>query len=271
MLDISPEPECTSGQPGTPFSLVQVSLTKQECIDLKWQVNHYRDLWERARDRERELTAAIALMKKEHKAEVEQLKAQNKERNSQLSHMKHMVFGRSTEKKSRSKQGQEKQSKNTTRQPTTRKRGQQPGTPSHGRRKHENLPVVDQDVDLPDDEKHCPTCRLPFHPFPGCDHCDVIEFRSTDNLIRISSVGFIWPQERLPLASGRLYYLNVQRLLVRNDPQQWPTRQLRLEKQVELIASQRDKELTRPRLAPKARKVLESLANHWEAVADRLS
>ncbi|MBO9482249.1 hypothetical protein J7439_12570 [Salinisphaera sp. G21_0] len=55
-------------------------------------------LWER--DRERELTAAIALMKKEHKAEVEQLKAQNKERNSQLSHMKHMVFGRSSEKKS---------------------------------------------------------------------------------------------------------------------------------------------------------------------------
>ncbi|MBO9492770.1 hypothetical protein J7438_01510 [Thalassotalea sp. G20_0] len=74
MLDISPEPECTSGQPGTPFSLVQVSLTKQEYIDPKWQVNHYRDLWERARDRERELTAAIALMKKEHKAKVEQLK-----------------------------------------------------------------------------------------------------------------------------------------------------------------------------------------------------
>ena len=89
--------------------------------------------------------------------------------------MKHMVFGRSTEKKSRSKKGQEKQSKNTTRPPTSRKRGQQPGTPSHGRRKHDNLPVVDKEVDLPDDEKYCPTCRLPFDPFPGCDHCDVIE------------------------------------------------------------------------------------------------
>ncbi|MBO9482685.1 transposase [Salinisphaera sp. G21_0] len=65
---------------------------------------------------------------------------------------------------------------------------------------------------------------------------------------------------------GRLYYLNEQRLLVRNDPQQWLTRQLRLEKQVELITSQRDQELTRPRLAPKARKVLESLANHWEGL-----
>ncbi|MGI2027161.1 IS66 family transposase [Endozoicomonas acroporae] len=42
---------------------------------------------------------------------------------------------------------------------------------------------------------------------------------------------------------ARLYYLNEQRLLVREDPKQWPTRQLRLEKHAELIASQRDKEL----------------------------
>ena len=65
---------------------------------------------------------------------------------------------------------------------------------------------------------------------------------------------------------ARLYYLNEQRLLVREDPKQWPTRQLRLEKHVERIASQRDKELVRPRLAEKAQKVLESLVNHWEGL-----
>ncbi|WP_422450214.1 hypothetical protein [Endozoicomonas sp. ALB091] len=54
-------------------------------------------------------------VKKGNKAEVDQLKATIKERDSQLSHMKHMVFGRSTEKKNRSKPSQEKQSKNTTR------------------------------------------------------------------------------------------------------------------------------------------------------------
>lgn len=53
---------------------------------------------------------------------------------------------------------------------------------------------------------------------------------------------------------GRLYYLNGQRLAVREDPRQWSTRQPGLEKQVEQIASQRDKELARPRLAIKARK-----------------
>ena len=65
---------------------------------------------------------------------------------------------------------------------------------------------------------------------------------------------------------GRLYYLNGQRLAVRDDPKQWPTRQLRLEKQVEQIASQRSKELTRPQLAIRAKKVLESLENHWEGL-----
>ncbi|WBA82952.1 hypothetical protein [Endozoicomonas sp. GU-1] len=70
-----------------------------------------RDLWKRTRVREQELLATIALMKKDNKAEVDQLKAIIKERDSQLSHMKHMVFGRSTEKKNRSKPSQEKQSK----------------------------------------------------------------------------------------------------------------------------------------------------------------
>ena len=50
------------------ISLVQVTLTKQEFIDLKWQVNHYRDLWKRTRVREQELLATIALMKKDNKA-----------------------------------------------------------------------------------------------------------------------------------------------------------------------------------------------------------
>ncbi|MGO0308472.1 hypothetical protein ACTL6P_18060 [Endozoicomonas acroporae] len=66
------------------------------------------------------------------------------------SYLKHMIFGRSTEKKSRSKQNSEKQGKNTTRPSSNRNRGHQPGTQEHGRRKHENLPVVDQEVDLPE-------------------------------------------------------------------------------------------------------------------------
>lgn len=454
MLDIS-APAPASAQPVTPFSLVQVTLSKQEYIDLKWQANHYQDLWERARDRERELTATISSLKKKHKAEVAQLEAENKDLKSQLAHMKHLVFGRSTEKKNQSKQGKDKSAKNTTRQPSSRNRGQQRGAPGHGRRKYENLPVVDQDVDLPDNEKCCATCRLPFAPFPGCDHCDVIEvevkphkrryhrkrYRKTCNcpttstiitapsparLVNKGTLGLsVWvdiiinkyafsipvnrqlqsyKQHGLDLAAGtvasglqtlpalmepvveccrervcssdrmhadetrwlqwcddsegsekhwlwvfvtveavyysikdsraatvpesvigesegtlvcdrysaykklakdhpliilafcwahvrrdfidasrgdaklekwsvawidriaRLYYLNEQRLLVRDDPQQWQTRQRRVEKQVEQIVSQRDKELARPRLATRARKVLESLVNHWEGL-----
>ena len=77
---------------------------------------HYRDLWKRTRVREQELLATIALMKKDNKAEVDQLKATIKERDSQLSHMKHMVFGRSTEKKKslKTQSGKAKQKYHTT-------------------------------------------------------------------------------------------------------------------------------------------------------------
>ncbi|WP_146000065.1 hypothetical protein [Endozoicomonas acroporae] len=89
MFDIQ-TPESTSGQPvaPTPFSLVQVTLTKQEYIDLKWQANHYQEMFERARQRERELTATIASMKKAHEAEIVRLEAQIKDLHSQLSHNK---------------------------------------------------------------------------------------------------------------------------------------------------------------------------------------
>ena len=73
-------------------------------------------------------------------------------------------------------------------------------------------------------------------------------------------------EHRLGRKNWSFYYLNEQRLLVQDNPEQWPTRQLRLEKQVERIATQRDKELTRPRLATKAKKVLDSLVNHWEGL-----
>lgn len=78
MLEISIS-ECTSGQLDTPFSLVQVTLTKQKDVDLKWQVSHYRDLWVCARDRKQELVATNARMKKEYKTVFDYLNEKIKE------------------------------------------------------------------------------------------------------------------------------------------------------------------------------------------------
>ena len=447
--------------PDTPFGLALITIPKQDYINLKQEANYWQSQYQRVSAREKEARASakatIDQLKKEHKDSLSHYEAQIKELKSQNAHLQHLLFGRSTEKKSKAKQDNQNQSKNTTRQSTNRNRGHQPGTPGHGRRKHENLPVDDIDIDLPEGEQYCATCRLPFKLHPDTDDCDVIEvkvrphirryhrkrYRKTCNcpetptfispppparlvnkgLLGTSiwvdiivnkysfgipinrqlqsykthgldlSVGtiitgmktipalikpvveccrervcsshlkhadetswgvwtgdsednrkhwlwvflsesvqavycsindtraatvpksvigdsegflvcdrysaykklarehpliilaFCWAHVRRDFINacrgdttlekwsaawvdriGRLYYLNGQRLAVRDDPKQWPTRQLRLEKQVEQMASQRSKELTRPQLAIRAKKVLESLENHWEGL-----
>jgi transposase len=56
-----------------------------------------------------------------------------------------------------------------------RPRGQQPGRPSPPRRDHSHLPAVEEVIDLPDDQRRCPCCGLPFDEFPGTDDGQVLE------------------------------------------------------------------------------------------------
>ncbi|MGI9282356.1 MAG: IS66 family transposase [Endozoicomonas sp.] len=86
--------------------------------------------------------------------------------------MKHLVFGRKSEKTS---SASSRKSSNTTRPPSDRKRGRQPGVPGNGCNLHNNLPVVHESVNLPVNEQCCATCHLPFKPFFNDAGCDVIE------------------------------------------------------------------------------------------------
>ena len=43
------------------------------------------------------------------------------------------------------------------------------------RRNHEHLPQVEEFRDLPEDEKPCPQCGLPYHDFPGTEDSQTIE------------------------------------------------------------------------------------------------
>ena len=65
---------------------------------------------------------------------------------------------------------------------------------------------------------------------------------------------------------GHLCHLNGQRLDVVDDHERFSAQQLKLEHQIEQIETWRDQELKRPRLPVRAKKVLESLKNHWEGL-----
>ena len=174
--------------PDTPFGLALITIPKQDYINLKQQANYWQSQYQRVSAREKEARASakatIDQLKKEHKDSLSHYEAQIKELKSQNAHLQHLLFGRSTEKKSKAKQDNQNQSKNTTRQSTNRNRGHQPGTPGHGRRKHENLPVDDIDIDLPESEQYCATCRLPFKLHPDTDDCDVIEVKVRPHIRR---------------------------------------------------------------------------------------
>jgi len=137
-------------------SVPQTSPLCQECPFLTeyrkvssesgyWQAMHRK-----ATEREKTLKETIA-----------ELEAKIRLRERQL-------FGRKSEKSSTS----EKLSGKT--QPR-RNRGQQPGSPGHGRRSHDHLHTVEDIIDIPVEERVCSECHLPLSPFPGTEDSQEIE------------------------------------------------------------------------------------------------
>ena len=67
-----------------------------------------------------------------------------------------------------------------------RPRGQRRGRPGPQRRDYTHLPVVEETLDVPTDQQHCPQCGQAFAPFPTTDDSTVleVEVRAHRRLIR---------------------------------------------------------------------------------------
>ena len=111
--------DTTSALTPAPFTTSQVTLTKQEHIKLKQQANQWHAMWKAACGREQKVRSEITELKSKHKIATAELNAQIAELKSELAHMKHLLFGRKSEKTSSSS----KKRGNTTQPPSDRKRG----------------------------------------------------------------------------------------------------------------------------------------------------
>ena len=150
-----------NGNDVTPFSQQSVVLTKQAYIQLKWEANYWRAQHTRLLERE----AAL-------KAEVETLHATIRDLTQRL-------YGAKSEKTAGcDAAGQAKSG-------SPRHRGQQPGSPGHGRSDRSALPVVAEVHDLSEAAKHCPTCGEAFAPFPGAEESTIIEVQVQAHMRRI--------------------------------------------------------------------------------------
>jgi transposase len=139
------------GRGSTPFAQQTVELTKQAYIQLKWAVKYWRAQYQRALARE----AAL-------KAEVEAQQATIRD-------LRQRLYGTQSEKTAGPNGVGESPAG------SLRQRGQQPGSPGHGRSSRSALPEVGEVQELSAVEQHCPVCGAAFLPFPGTEASTIIE------------------------------------------------------------------------------------------------
>ncbi|MDI6773541.1 MAG: IS66 family transposase [bacterium] len=95
------------------------------------------------------------------KVEIVDLKAKLRQREREL-------FGRKSEQSKGKNQSQEGEA-------AQRRRGQQRGSRGHGRRRHVELPAVEESYDLDPAQRRCPRCQRAFEALAGSEDSEVVE------------------------------------------------------------------------------------------------
>jgi transposase len=155
MIAVASENTCVD-PPVSPVSqMLDLQQLMQENRALHCDRNYYKSLHEKARAREELL-----------KQEVQQLKAR-------IRYLEQKLYGRKSEKNSSSEKNTSTSSSSDD--PSKRNRGQQPGSPGHGRRDHSHLPLQEEVYEL--DEAICPQCGCCLHEDPrlGTEDSETIE------------------------------------------------------------------------------------------------
>jgi len=122
----------------TQFPQQWVTITKQEEIELRYQASYYKALHTRSKNK------------------IRDLEQENLLKDARIKDLQSRLFGKKSEKSKVAKSG-----KGNGTPKSNRSRGQQPGSQGHGRTQRSNLPIIDDEIDLSDDNKKCPSCGLP--------------------------------------------------------------------------------------------------------------
>ena len=129
----------------------QILASEQEILLLKWEVGYWKSLFQRAKEREKEL------------------KRQLQEKEGKIRDLKKRLFGKSNEKTS---SGKNKGDIKPAQKP--RPRGQQKGSKGHGRTPKPNLAMKEEYIDLSPGDKCCPICGRPYAP-NGTEDSEIME------------------------------------------------------------------------------------------------
>ena len=161
--------EAAVDKPPAPFSLVFVTITKQEHIELKMTALNWQTLHRKA-------VARYDQQEVRHDRLVRELKAQALKSNAALQTALDSALAQVRDLQKRlfgGKSEQSRPSESRSNAATCRKRGQQTNSAGHGRTIEDQLSERHEDIVL--QKAQCPECGLAFKEFAGTEDAQVLE------------------------------------------------------------------------------------------------
>ena len=140
----------SEAKPKPPFAQRQVTLSYQELIQLEAEKNYWHAQFRHAQAKLSELTSRIADLE------------------AQVADLTHRLYGNHSEKGQTQSEAQKPPCEK-------KKRGHQAGTPRFPRVPKADLPVIEEHSVLPEAERVCPCCRLPYHEINNTEDAEVLE------------------------------------------------------------------------------------------------
>ena len=144
----------------SPFAEEYITISKAEHIELTRKANYWESQHARAVEREAALKSRVA------------------ELEAKIRDLEQRIYGKKSEK------GGTTKNEGNGRGTSTRPRGQQSGSPGHGRTKRPHLPVTEEERDVDPEDKHCPNCGKPHVPF-GSEDSEIVEIQVRPFIRRI--------------------------------------------------------------------------------------
>jgi transposase len=158
-----------------------IEPTEQSSLlrELRWRVSHYQSLHARAVARENILKQKLEALRQltgQQKERLDALLLENEKFRSRLTWLEQQIFGRKTEQLEHVESKGESAGGTAEVAAAGKKRGQQPGTNGHGRKRQSGLATVEIPLDLPEDKRCCPKCGKHFRQVPWTEDSEEIHW-----------------------------------------------------------------------------------------------
>lgn len=142
-------------------------------------LHSYKSLHARAVQREAVLKQQVQELDqalRDERAASTRLRQELEQAKATIALLRKMIFGRQSEQSRTPAPVTEQSLEQGGEASATGKRGQRPGSPGHGRRRHPDLPTEEIKHELPPEQCRCPQCGAPFQDFPGTEDSEEIHW-----------------------------------------------------------------------------------------------